>query len=301
MRAPRPPRPRHPQPPLVARLLDRLPQPTTPWEDSAGTGDTPDETDARPVVLVHGTAGSRDNFEKIVPVLRGTGRPVLSVSYGHRGTGGLIASLDEVVDQLTAITSRFGAVDLVGHSQGGLLALAAAGVIEDSDEDGSDDTARDTAHHAVHHVVGLAADFRGVGRPWFRPPESRLLRRIDQALLPALADQLAGSPALRDVLQHTVRTRVPVTQIITRGDWIVPAARARAFTTPDPLTGLPAHPGPARVVTVQDHYPDARISHAVIPYHRLVGTLVTEALAHPPGVTRPTSRGRTSRQCPDHL
>lgn len=287
---------RQTRPPLVGRLLDRLPQPASPWRDTEHTehtSTTDGHTRTRPIVLVHGTAGSRDNFEKIVPVLRGTGRPVLSVSYGHRGTRGLRDSLGEVVDQLAEITGRVGAVDLVGHSQGGLLALAATGFLEDrtsGDNDHNDDNT------VVHHVVGLAADFRGVGRPWFRPPESRILHRIDQAFLPALADQLTGSPALDDVLRHTVHTDVPVTQIITRGDRIVPEARARALVTSDPLTGLPAHPGPVQVVTIQDRFPDARISHAVIPHHRVVGTLIAEALAT--NVTRPRNRDQTSVRRP---
>ncbi|MDN5682801.1 triacylglycerol lipase [Corynebacterium glyciniphilum] len=276
---------RQTRPPLVGRLLDRLPQPASPWTDTEDTG-------TRPVVLVHGTAGSRDNFEKIVPVLRETGRPVLSVSYGHRGTRELRDSLGEVVDQLAEITGRAGAVDLVGHSQGGLLALAATGILEDRTGGSSNDHNDDNA--VVRHVVGLAADFRGVGRPWFRPPESQILHRIDRAFLPALADQLAGSPALDDVLRHTVRTDVPVTQIITRGDRIVPEARARALVAPDPLTGLPAHPGPVQVVTIQDRFPDARISHAVIPHHRVVGTLIAEALAA--NVTRPRNRDQNRDQ-----
>lgn len=276
---------RQTRPPLVGRLLDRLPQPASPWTDTESIEDS-EHTEPRPIVLVHGTAGSRDNFEKIVPVLRGTGRPVLSVSYGHRGTRGLRDSLGEVVDQLAEITGRVGAVDLVGHSQGGLLALASTAILEDRTSGGNDTV--------VRHVVGLAADFRGVGRPWFRPPESRILHRIDQAFLPALADQLAGSPALDDVLRHTVRTDVPVTQIITRGDRIVPEARARALVAPDPLTGLPAHPGPVQVVTIQDRFPDARISHAVMPYHRIVGTLIAEALAT--NVTRPRYRDQNRDQ-----
>lgn len=276
---------RQTRPPPVGRLLDRLPQPASPWTDTGSIEDS-GHTGTRPIVLVHGTAGSRDNFEKIVPVLRGTGRPVLSVSYGHRGTRGLRDSLGEVVDQLAEITGRVGAVDLVGHSQGGLLALASTAILEDRTSGGNDTV--------VRHVVGLAADFRGVGRPWFRPPESRILHRIDQAFLPALADQLAGSPALDDVLRHTVRTDVPVTQIITRGDRIVPEARARALVAPDPLTGLPAHPGPVQVVTIQDRFPDARISHAVMPYHRIVGTLIAEALAT--NVTRPRYRDQNRDQ-----
>lgn len=266
------------RPPLFGRLLGRLPQPASPWEDTAA----PDG--ARPVVLVHGTVGSRNNFEKIAPVLRGSGRPVLSVSYGHRGTGGLRTSLDEVTAQLAAVTGRFGPVDLVGHSQGGLLSLAAAGRLDD-----------------VRHVIGLAADFRGVARPWFRPRESHLLHRIDRALSPSFADQLTGSPALQEVLAHTTATDVPVTQILTRGDRIVPASRARALTAHDALTDTPAHRGPVRVTEIQEHFPDARISHPVIPHHHCVGELINDALSNPPRVSGPRNpdcQGRSGRPRP---
>ncbi|MGP9724953.1 esterase/lipase family protein [Corynebacterium sp. AOP40-9SA-29] len=269
-----------PRPPLLCRLLDRLPQAADPWQDApdapagtdvtAGTGVTAGagSTTLRPVVLVHGTAGSRGNFERIVPALRESGRPVLSVSYGHRGTGGLCDSLEEVTGHVSRIVETHGPVDLVGHSQGGLLALASSGRLDAG---------------AVRHVVGLAADFRGVARPWFRPPEHRVLHRLDRAFSPALADQLVGSPVLREVLAHTVDSTVPVTQVITRGDWIVPRDRALALGSHDTLTGLDAHRGPLRFVTIQDRFPDARISHAVIPHHRIVGTLVVEALDAPPG------------------
>lgn len=257
------------RPPLFGRLLNALPQPASPWQDADAL------PGSRPVVLVHGTVGSRNNFENIVPLLRDSGRPVVSVSYGHRGTADIRSSLDEVTEQVAAVIRTSGTVDLVGHSQGGLLSLAAAGRLDD----------------AVGHVVGLAADFRGVGRPWFRPRESALLRRIDRALSPSFADQLAGSPALHEVLQYTTETDVPVTQIITRGDRIVPGSRTRALTSHDPLTGVAAHRGPVRITRIQDHYPGARVSHPVIPYHRCVGELIVDALADPPQVSDPRCPG----------
>ena len=122
-----------------------------------------------------------------------------------------------------------------------------------------------------------------MARPWFRPPESPLLRSIDRALCPAFADQLVGSEALAEVLPHTATSRVPVTQIITRFDRIVPAGRAVAFTAFDELSGVPAHQGPTRVVEVQDHFPDAQFGRRRHARHRpVVGQLVVDALAAPP-------------------
>ncbi len=282
------------QPPILSRVLSRLQAPSAPWADSeitdtagrygvAGASDVPGTSvapassgasgtsDHSPIVLVHGTAGSRANFEESAPVIKTSGRPVLSVSYGHRGTTDIRWSLEEVIAQLSILTDRYGSIDLVGHSQGGLLSLAASGILNEA-----------ASAPRIDHVVGLAADFRGVARPWFRPPESPLLRSIDRALCPAFADQLVGSEALAEVLPHTATSRVPVTQIITRFDRIVPADRAVAFTAFDELSGVPAHQGPTRVVEVQDHFPDAQFGHAVMPHRPVVGQLVVDALAAPP-------------------
>lgn len=263
--------------PLLDRLIDAVPHTVTEWEDSTvpdGAGPAELAAAPRPVVVVHGTTGSRHNFANIAPLLKEK-RPVLSVSYGYRGTGDLRTSLDQVVAQIDDVTSRHGAVDLVGHSQGGLLSLAAAGILGDR----------------INHVIGLAGDFRGVTRPWFRPPESRLLHRIDRALAPALADQLIGSPALAEVLGHTTGTAAPVTQIITRGDIVVPVARSTALRDDDPLSGLPAHRGPVQVVEIQDRFPDVRVNHAVMPRYREVGELIDRALTDPPQVNGPRSSG----------
>ncbi len=250
------------QPPILSRVLSRLQAPTAPWADSEIAA-TDTNTDTTPVVLIHGTAGNRANFEESAPVIKSSGRPVLSVSYGHRGTVDIRWSLEEIVAALTTLTDRCGSVDLVGHSQGGLLSLAASGILGDR----------------INHVIGLAADFRGVARPWFRPPESPLLRRIDRAVSPAFADQLIGSEALAGVLPHTADSSVPVTQIYTRYDRIVPADRALAFIGDDEVTGIPAHRGPVRAVAVQEHYPDAQVGHAALPHRGYVGSIVVDALA----------------------
>ncbi|MGO1948133.1 MAG: lipase family alpha/beta hydrolase [Mycobacteriaceae bacterium] len=262
---------------MLARLLGRLPAPAAPWADSDASAPATAAEDASPIVLVHGSAGSRNNFEESVPVIRESGRPVLSVSYGHRGTADIRWSLEEVAAQLGVLSDRFGTLDLVGHSQGGLLSLAASGIL-------NEDAGRDR----IGHVVGLAADFRGVARPRFLPPENPWLRRVDRAFSPSFADQLVGSEALREVLPHTGRSSVPVTQIMLRGDRIVPADRARAFAAHDPLTAMPAHRGPVRIVEFEDHYPDIPIGHATMPHRESTGRLVVQALASAPCEAVPT-------------
>lgn len=237
--------------PRIGRLLDRLPDDA--WEESPHRRPYPrsDDPSTRPVVLVHGAAGSRSNFTGVVPALRAAGHPVLSVSYGHHGTTGLRTSFTRVRALLTGIVADAGRVDLVGHSQGGLIALAASGTPD--------------LRGKVGRVVGIAGSFRGVCRPRFLPARLPLP-------VPAWSDNLVGSPALAAVLDYTRRSTVPVVQVLSTADRIVPVDRARAFLSDDPVSGVPAHRGPVRVLTVTG------TAHENLPYSREVGELVAGVL-----------------------
>lgn len=208
----------------------------------------------RPVVLIHGAAGSRGNFAGVVPALRAAGRPVLSVSYGRHGTRRLRANFDEVRLLLGGIVEDAGAVDLVGHSQGGLIALAASGTPE--------------LVGKVGRVVGIAGNFRGSDRP----------RRLPLWPVPAWATNLVGSRDLADLLIYARRSTVPVTQLISPADRVIPAARLRAVAADDPLTGTPAHRGPVDIVTVPGDAAHPAPLHSQLPYSPVVGRLVAAAL-----------------------
>lgn len=83
----------------------------------------------RPLVLVHGLTGFRDDFRDQLPALAALGRTVV---YDHRGHGDsantgaaasysfaqLVADLDALLDHLD-----IPACDLLGHSVGGMIAL----------------------------------------------------------------------------------------------------------------------------------------------------------------------------------
>ncbi|ASU77783.1 lipase [Actinopolyspora erythraea] len=83
-----------------------------------------------PVVLVHGTFENQyDNWAELSPELAERGYCVFSLNYGGgeggaiRGTGEIsrsAAELDEFVDRVLAATGAE-EVDLVGHSQGGMM------------------------------------------------------------------------------------------------------------------------------------------------------------------------------------
>jgi triacylglycerol esterase/lipase EstA (alpha/beta hydrolase family) len=93
----------------------------------------PSEAHPRPVVLVHGTFADRSNsWQAISPLLHNRGYCVFALNYGsHNGSGALgiygvgdiaqsAAQLDAFVDEVLAATGA-AEVDLVGHSQGGMM------------------------------------------------------------------------------------------------------------------------------------------------------------------------------------
>lgn len=91
------------------------------WED-VGAGD-------RPLVLVHGLTGFRDDFRERLPALAELGRTII---YDHRGHGdsantgdAASYSFDQLVADLGALLDARGVArcDLLGHSVGGMVAL----------------------------------------------------------------------------------------------------------------------------------------------------------------------------------
>ncbi|HEY2335189.1 MAG TPA: alpha/beta fold hydrolase [Solirubrobacterales bacterium] len=93
----------------------------------------PSAAHPRPVVLVHGTfADMSDSWQALSPLLRNHGYCVFALNYGaHAGSGSVgiyatgdiaesAAQLSQFVDQVLAATGA-GKVDLVGHSQGGMM------------------------------------------------------------------------------------------------------------------------------------------------------------------------------------
>lgn len=77
-----------------------------------------------PVVLVHGTFETMDqNWAVVSPALRAEGYCVYALNYGDRGTGLIqdsAAELDEFVEDVRGLTGAE-KVDVVGHSQGGMM------------------------------------------------------------------------------------------------------------------------------------------------------------------------------------
>jgi triacylglycerol lipase len=155
----------------------------------------------RPVVLVHGLAGTKSSWSLVAQALSARGLTVDAITYAPLGT-----SVEQLADQLLAkverVLRRTGAdkVHLVGHSLGGVVIAQA---IADGGLNGLVDT-----------VVTLGSPFGG--SPWagLLPfveivralrPGSPLLRRLASAPLPDGVKWLSVTAAL-DIIVPGLRS-----------------------------------------------------------------------------------------------
>ncbi|MFC3850398.1 esterase/lipase family protein [Corynebacterium hansenii] len=136
-------------------------------------------------MCLHGTVANGGNWGALAELLLARGRIVVAPTYGERGTAPLARNLAEVTDVVRRTLEITGAdrVDLVGHSQGGLLAgLLVAGMVRGRpvfDGAGVLDDA------SVRRVICISASHRGVRRPRGLP-----MPALRAAVGPALADQI---------------------------------------------------------------------------------------------------------------
>ncbi|WP_055714482.1 esterase/lipase family protein [Streptomyces torulosus] len=161
------------------------------WNDDACK---PSSAHPRPVVLVHGTfANSVDNWLGLAPYLVNRGYCVYSLDYGQlpgvpffNGLGPIDKSarqLDTFVDQVLASTGA-AEVDLVGHSQGGMMPRYYLKFLGGAAE--------------VNALIGIAPSNHGTTLGGltqlldYFPGAGDLL----STATPALADQVVGSPFL---------------------------------------------------------------------------------------------------------
>ncbi|MDL2080724.1 alpha/beta fold hydrolase [Streptomyces sp. GXMU-J15] len=154
----------------------------------------PSSAHPRPVVLVHGTLGnSVDNWLGLAPYLTARNYCVFSLDYGQlpgvpffHGLGPIDKSaeqLDAFVDKVRAATGA-AKVDLVGHSQGGMMPRYYLKFLGGAAE--------------VNALVGIAPSNHGTNLsgltnllPFFPGAEDLI-----SSLTPALADQIVGSAFL---------------------------------------------------------------------------------------------------------
>ena len=194
-----------------------------------GSNDWACRSRKRPVVLLHGThANMALNWNALSPLLKNNGHCVFALNYGGlrfgqvAGTGPIEDSgleLAAFVDRVRAATGA-SEVDLVGHSQGGLLAQYYVKFLGGAAN--------------VHDVVGLAptshgSDAAGFDRwIWSLLQVFPALEGVISATDPAALQQLRGSPFMNRMNSTPdVVAGVRYTTIVTRYDGIVTPYRSQ--------------------------------------------------------------------------
>jgi len=182
----------------------------------------PSAAHPRPVVLVHGTfADMSDNWQALSPLLKNNGYCVFALNYGSYAGSGAVGiygtgeirnsakELDTFVDKVLAATGA-PEVDLVGHSQGGMMPRWYLKFLGGASE--------------VHTLVGLSPSNHGTTVDGigllarFFPGGSQ----FTGALCPACEEQIVGSAFLAELNSgdDTV-PGVEYTVIQTRYDQVV--------------------------------------------------------------------------------
>ncbi|MFK0297111.1 esterase/lipase family protein [Streptomyces sp. NPDC090442] len=167
------------------------PTTTSGWNDFSCK---PSAAHPRPVVLVHGTFGnSVDNWLGLAPYLVARGYCVFSLDYGQLpgvplfyGLGPVDASAQQLAGYVDRVRSATGAdkVDLVGHSQGGMMPRVYLRFHGGADK--------------VHTLVGLSPDNHGTTLDGL----TNLLdlfpgaKKYLDTFTPGLTDQAVGSAVL---------------------------------------------------------------------------------------------------------
>ncbi|MEV0963694.1 MULTISPECIES: triacylglycerol lipase [unclassified Streptomyces] len=192
----------------------------------------PSAAHPRPVVLVHGTLGnSVDNWLGLAPYLVKRGYCVFSLDYGKlpgvpffHGLGPVAESAEELDSYVDRVLATTGAdeVDIVGHSQGGMMPRHYLKFLGGADE--------------VNALVGIAPSNHGTtvhgltGLLKYFPAAEHLLKTAT----PAFADQIAGSPFLTKLNEggDTV-PGVQYTVIATKYDEVVTPWRSSFLDGPN--------------------------------------------------------------------
>lgn len=236
--------------------LDRDPPGANDWSCR------PSAARPRPVVLVHGTWENRyNNFARLSPALKRAGYCVFALDYGDapdnvvslhpavKGTADIRLSAKELgvfVDRVLAATGAT-EVDIVGHSQGGMMPRQYLRF-----EGGAEKVGTLITLGATHHgttLAGLALLARKLG-------------------LIGLADLVIGTAGFQQAVGSSFLTELNAAGDTVPGvNYLVIATRYDEITTPYQSTFLTAGPGAAvRNVTLQDGCPVDKSDHLSMTY-----------------------------------
>ena len=216
-----------------------------------------------PVILVPGTFESMlKNWSTLSPVLAGQGYCVFALNYGTTNgidaTGPVAASAAELGSFVDAVLGATGArkVDLVGHSQGGMMPRYYIGFLGGAKK--------------VNHLVGIAPSNHGTEGVLVPSGDGPVTTSDSGFLCQACADQEAGSPFLTELNSIGDTVNGPAyTVISTKYDEVVTPYTSQFLD------------GPARQVTnitIQDKCALDLIEHDQAPNDPVVHRLVSHAL-----------------------
>ncbi|MFF2244044.1 esterase/lipase family protein [Arthrobacter sp. NPDC058130] len=222
-----------------------------------------------PVILVPGTfANMATRWATLSPALKSQGYCVFALNYGATNgvyaTGPVADSARQLASFVDTVLASTGArkVDLVGHSQGGMMPRYYLGFLGGANK--------------VNHLVGIAPSNHGT-RGLITPSLDSIQRAtsVGGSICQACVDQQAGSPFLTEL--NSIGDTVPgpaYTVISTTHDAVV---------TPYPSQFLA---GPRRQVTnitIQDKCPTDVSDHGQAPNDPVTQRLVSDALGQPAG------------------
>ncbi len=258
---------------LIASLVAGSPASAEDGVPPPGANDwscKPTAKHPRPVVLVEGTFESMlKNWSTMSPYLKSQGYCVFALDYGVTNgvpaTGPVADSAAELKIFVNKVlnATRAKKVDLVGHSQGGMMPRYYMHFLGGAKK--------------VHHLIGIAPSNHGTTSPLIPPPPFPT-----GALCQACLDQQAGSPFLTKLNEPGDTVRGPFyTVISTIYDEVVTPYTSQALA------------GPRRQVTnvvIQDLCPLDPIEHDQAPNDPVVHQLVGAALGNGDGPLDPSYR-----------
>lgn len=236
-----------PIPSAVADTTDVSPPGANDWSCKP-SAEHPD-----PVVLVHGTfENMAKNWPTLSPALKQQGYCVFALNYGGNAMGPIAESakeLDAFVDAVLGATDAR-KVDLVGHSQGGMMPRYYIKNLGGATE--------------VDDLVGIVPSNHGTESAAPRPVE------FENSPCPACAEQQAGSPFLTAL---NAKDETP-----TGPDYTVVTTKYDEVVTPYTSAFLQGRAGEVTNVTLQDACPLNTIEHDQAPNDPVVHQWVLHAL-----------------------
>lgn len=225
-----------------------------------------------PVILVPGTFESMaKNWSTLSPYLKSAGYCVFALNYGE--TNGVYAtapvadSAKELAPFVDAVRAATGAkkVDLVGHSQGGMMPRYYMGFLGGAKN--------------VNQLVGIAPSNHGTEGVILPPPDVVADPNYAALGCAACADQQAGSPFMQELNSIGDTVAGPsYTVISTVYDEVVIPYNSQFLS------------GPARQVTnitIQDKCPADVFEHDQTPNDPVVHQIVAHALGRASGPADP--------------